>query len=178
MQIVDIFYELARQHKKIRGFLYGKSYEKGAANEMHPLLWLDDPIQGQVAGNAIRYTVNFDVLGIPRTEEEVPDVQAAAFDTGLTMYEKLMQTRAQTKYTPAGFSFITLRDYYDNNAAGIRFTVTLTAPNPVDRCTDAFDPDKQFPETGVFPNFSTDNPDGCAVFNDKQGLPNFKISIK
>lgn len=70
MQIVDLFYKLAREHEVINAFIYGEGREKGAANEAHPLVWLDDPIHGQSDGdNVLRYTANLDILGIPTTKE-------------------------------------------------------------------------------------------------------------
>lgn len=177
MQIVNFFYELARQHKQIKGFIYGKSYEKGAANEAHPLLWLDDPIYGQSVNQTLQYTVNVDILGIPENDEDVLDVQTAAFNAGLSIAEKIKQTRTQTGYSIDGFSFVSLRDYYDNNAAGFRFTYTMVQANPVNRCAEDFDPSKQFPKVDALPDFKVENPDGCAIFSDKTGLPNFKITI-
>lgn len=175
MQIVDFFYELARQHKKINGFIYGKGDEKGAANEAHPLVWLDDPIYGQTENQTIRYTVNVDILGIPETEEEVLEVQNAAYDAGLTFAEKIKQIRHDTGFSIDGFTFLTLRKYYDNNAAGVRFTYIVIQANPVNRCADDFDITKEFPKVSALPSFTVENPNGCAVFNNKTGLPNFKI---
>ena len=177
MQIVNFFYELARQHKQIKGFIYGKSYEKGAANEAHPLLWLDDPIYGQSVNQTLQYTVNVDILGVPENDEDVLDVQTAAFNVGMAIAEKIKHTRAQTGYSIDGFSFVSLRDYYDNNAAGLRFTYTMVQANPVNRCGNDFDPSKQFPKVDALPDFKVENPDGCAIFSDKTGLPNFKITI-
>lgn len=175
MQIVDLFYELARQHKRINGFVYGRSYEKGAANEAHPLVWLDDPIYGQSSDRVVSYTCNVDILGIPENDEDVLNVQTAAIDVGFTFAERIKQTSGRTGIRPGGFTFVSLRDYYDNNAAGYRFTYTLTQANPVDRCGDDFDSGKEFPRAGALPDFAVDNPDGCAIFSDKWGLPNFKI---
>lgn len=177
MQIVNIFYELARQHNQIKGFIYGKGYEKGAANEAHPLLWLDDPIYGQSIAQTLQFTCNVDILGIPENEKEVLNVQTAAFNTGLALAEKIKQTKIQTGFSIDSFSFLSLRDYYDNNAAGYRFTYILTQANPVDRCANDFDPSKEFPKVETLPDFKVENPDGCAVFNDKAGLPNFKLKI-
>lgn len=175
MQIVNFFYELAREHKRVNGFIYGRSYEKGAANEAHPLIWLDDPIYGASAGNTIRYTVNIDVLGIPVNDDEVLAVQSAAFTTGLSLIERIKQVRHASGFSIDGFTFVTLRDYYDNSAAGQRFTLTINQANPVDKCADDFDPDKQFPKTDALPDFLVENPEGCAIFNDGTGLPNFKL---
>lgn len=175
MQIVNLFYELARQHKKINGFFYGKTYEKGAANEAHPLLWLDDPVYGQSVNQTLQYTVNVDILGLPANDKEVLDVQTSAFNVGLSIAEKIKQAKEPRGFSVDSFTFLSLRDYYDNNAAGYRFTYTLKAVNPVDRCADDFDPSKEFPKIDALPEFNLENPDGCAVFNNKNGLPNFKL---
>lgn len=176
MQIVNFFYELARQHKRIKGFNYDKSYDKGAGNDAYPLVWLDDPIYGQSVGtNVVQYTCNVDFLGLPKDEAEVPTVQAEAFLVGLTFAEKIKLIRNVTGFSVERFNFISLRDYYDDNAAGFRFTFTINQANPVDRCAEDFDPEKQFNKIDALPDFKTDNPDGCAVFSDKKGLPNFKV---
>jgi len=177
MQIVNFFYELAREHKRLNGFIYGRSYEKGAANEAHPLLWLDDPIVGTMAANTIRYTVNIDLLGIPANDTEVLAVQTDAFNAGLSIIEQIKNVRAASGFSVDTWNFLTLRDYYDNNAAGIRFTLTVIQANPVNRCADDFDTDKQFPKVEALPDFLVENPDGCAIFNDSAGLPNFKLKI-
>jgi len=175
MQIVNFFYELAREHKQVKGFIYGRSYEKGAANEAHPLVWMDDPIYGASTGGTIRYTVNVDVLGIPANDSEILDVQSEALNTGLSIIERIKQVRQFSGFSAEGFSFVTLRNYYDNNAAGQRFTITLVQANPVNKCADDFDPDKQFPKTEALPDFFVENPEGCAIFNGGTGLPNFEL---
>lgn len=177
MQIVNLFYELARQHKQIKGFVYGKGYEKGAANRAHPLLWVDDPLYGQSVNQVLQYTVNVDILGIPENDKDVISVQTAAFNVGLTLAEKIKKTQPKTGFSVSGFTFLSLRDYYDDNAAGFRFTYTIVQANPADRCADEFDPQKQFPQVNALPDFEVSHPDGCAVFNDKTGLPNFKIRV-
>lgn len=181
MEIVNLFYELAQQHRQARGFVYGKAYEKGSGNDRYPLVWLDDPISGTAyngtgeAGRVLQYTVNVDFLGIPDSAAQVLEVQGAAFDMGLAFFEKFKQTRGVTGISSSGFSFISLRDYYDDNAAGYRFTFTILQANTVDRCGDFFDPAKTFPAVKNLPDFTTEHPDGCAVFSDSDSLPNFRV---
>lgn len=174
MQIVDLFYNLAREHKKIKAFFYGRTYEKGTGNEMHPLLWLDDPLYGVSNNQTLQYTCNVDILGIPENDSDVLNVQDSALSVGLTIAEKIKTSYTKTGFTINSLSFVTLRNYYDNNAAGIRFTYTVNQANPVDRCNDDFDPDKQFTKPSDLPDFKTDHPEGCAIFSDKPGLPNFR----
>lgn len=179
MDIVNYFYELARQHNQVNAFIYGKSYEKGAGSDLYPLVWLDDPIYGnsytmQETGRVIQYTTNVDFLGIPQNDAEVLSVQSSAFETGLAFFEKFKQIRPQTGFSSSGFSFVSLRDYYDDKAAGQRFTFTMLQANPINRCGEFFDPAKVFPTRQTLPDFLTDNPEGCAVFNNSNALPNFK----
>lgn len=178
MQIVNLFYELARQQKEMRGFKYGKGGEKGAGSDAYPLTWLDDPLLGSSAradGGVIRWTVNVDILGIPKNDAEVKGVQDKALLIGLSYFEKAKEIKNTTGLSIESYNFITLRHYYDDDAAGCRFTFTITSTNPIDRCADYFDPDKEFDKNNPLPDFITANPNGCAVFNDKPGLPNFNI---
>lgn len=183
MQPIDLFYTLSREHKRLNSFVYGKAYEKGAGNNKYPLAWLDDPVTGNTAGPQpsaplaqIQWICNVDFLGIPNNDADVINVQAAAFAVGLSFAEQINKTRHVNKYFAAGFNFISLREYYDDNAAGYRFTFTLQEANPVDLCADDFDPAKVFTDISPLPAFNTIASEGCAVFTDKPGLPNFSVT--
>lgn len=176
MEIINLFYELARQHKQMKGFRYGKTSDKGAGTDIYPLTWVDDPISGQSPKDAvIRYTVNVDILGLPEDDNDVLNVQSAAFLAGLSYREQIKTTAQTLGFSVESLSFISLRQYYDDNAAGFRFTYYIVAANPLNRCESNYDPSKQFTVDEPLPDFKTENPNGCAVFNDKGGLPNFSI---
>lgn len=180
MQIIDLFAELARQQKKINSFVYGKAYDKGPGNNVYPLIWLDDPILFQSidvpeVGKALRYTANVDILGLPATKAEIGTVQTAAFNVGLSLAEKIKRARPVFGFGIEGFNGITLSEYYDDDAAGIRFTFVVTQGNSYNLCAEDFDPTKQFSKDEPLPDFLLENPDGCAVFTTKNGLPNFSI---
>jgi len=175
MQIVNLWYELARQNKVVKGFIYGRKVNEGAGNEVFPLTHLDDPILGVSNGDTITYTCNVDITGIPDETASVQQIQDAAFMVGLSYWQKIKETRGV--FRVSGYTFITLCEYYDNDAAGVRFTYQIISASPVSKCEEYFDPAKQFPNVEGFPDFVVDNPDGCAVFSEKGGLPNFKIDI-
>lgn len=177
MDVVNLFYELARQQESIRGFAFGKGKKKGAGTDIYPLVWLDDPLTGSTytttdKGGILRYIANVDFLGIPKTAEDTQRVQNECFYIGLTFFEKIKQSRPTSQIIPQGFSFVSLSEYYDDNAAGYRFTYTLDMPNPVDRCAEYFDPTKVLPAPPNLPDFAVDNPSGCAVFGGNR-LPDF-----
>lgn len=178
MQIVNFFYELARTNKRLNGFAYGRAGSKGAGSEAHPLMWLDDPIYGEALNlNSLRFTCNVDILGIPTKPSEIATVQDAAFSTGLSLRERIKAIAPVSGISIEAFSFVSLSEYTDNDAAGYRFTFRLMCANPVDRCADDYDPAKQFPKVDDLPDFLTENPEGCAIFSDKSGLPNFELTI-
>lgn len=178
MQIVDLFYNYARQHLLVQGFIYGPNTYKGAGNEMFPLVWLDDPVYGSLISNdrsnVLSWTANADFLFIPKNESEVPLLQGMALSIAQVFYEKF-KSENTGEFRPTGFSFVTLRNYYDFRACGVRATYTFTRRNTVDICNDDFDPDKQFEDMESLPAFSVDGADGCAIFSDKSGLPDFDI---
>lgn len=178
MQIVDILYEIARRHKLIRGFMYGRSSGKGSASETHPLVWVDDPITAQSAGPTLRYTINVDFLDLPVGDLTVKAAQGSMLTIGLDFVEKLKTLRTVTGYSVDGYRLITLSEYYDNAAAGVRMTISLVQANPANLCADNFDAGKQFPSVEVLPVFEVENPGGCAVFSGAPGLPDFKIDAK
>jgi hypothetical protein len=175
MQIVNIFYNLAREHKSIKGFAYNKTYEQGAGNELYPLVWLDDPLYLQ-GYNPVSYTVNVDILDIPRDARDVVRCQTLAMRVGLSFAERIRTTRGGAGVMLQSFNALTLRDYYDNNAAGMRFTYTLQTANPVDRCADDYDPDKQFASLPGLPDFSADSADGCTIQMGGSALPDFSVA--
>ncbi len=176
MQIVNLFFELSRQHIKIKTFRYGHSGGKGGGIDRYPLAWLDDPIYiRNINNNALQYTVNLDILGVPENSNEVPTLQGVAMNVGLSFIEKIKKTANATGFFVDSFSILSLREYFDDNAAGCRFTLYVNGVNPVDLCADNFDENKQFEVSNLLPNFDTKGAEGCVVFSDKKTLPNFKI---
>lgn len=165
---------MARQHIKVKAFNYGKPYEKGAGTSPYPLTWVDDPISGQLPTEAVmRYQVNVDVLGQPSTESEVAAIQGEALLVGLSYMYRIKNEFK--RFRVEALTWLTLRDYYDDKAAGVRFTFTIVTNNPLNICDPAYDPAKQFPTEQPLPDFKTDNPQGCAIFNDTGALPNFTV---
>lgn len=176
MLIVNFFYELAKEHRNINGFRYGNRGKKGAGNDQYPLMWLDDPWLWNGINEATgEYTVNLDILGIPEDDTQIESVQESAEAVGFDIIQRILELRPQTQMRVTRYSSVTLSEYTDDNAAGMRFTYTIAAPSSVDRCANNFDPDKKFPGIAGLPSFKTDAPDGCAIFNDGTGLPNFKL---
>lgn len=180
-RIVETFKDVCQKHKLIKSFIYNRTYELGSGNDLHPLVWLEDPIYisnyGQ-AGGAFEYSVNFSVLLIPQqngiTFQECQDL---ALSTGLNIIEYIKKYRAKKDLYKIkdGYTGLTLQHYYDDNTAGARFSIVIQMVNPTNICLldEQFDEDKTFEVKELINDFDLTPASNCVTFVDK--LPQFDI---
>ncbi len=176
--ILNIFRQQARQHKTIKAFYYNRNYELGSGNETHPLFWLEDPITGRNQDNVFTNSVNFSILFLPSTEESVQHLQNLAFSIGLNIIERIKKDRASGITIRPDWTYTTLRNYYDNNACGCRFSVNFTQVNMQNLCLidEQFDVDGVFGEEKPLNDFDVSPLGSCDVFAHK--LPDFDIRTR
>lgn len=173
--IINLFRQQAAEHKTIQSFYYNRQYEIGSGNEAHPLFWLEDPIIGNNQNNTFVNTVNFSILFIPGSDNEVIGFQNLAFSIGLNILERIKRDKdSQISIMPT-WSYLTLRNYYDNNACGCRFTVDMTQRNMQNLCLidEQFDSEKDFTTQAQIPEFDIEVAGNCETFVNK--LPVFDI---
>ncbi len=175
--IIEMFRRQAREHKTIRSFYYNRNYEIGSGNETHPLFWLEDPLTGRNNANTFTNTVNFSVLFIPKDDAEVANFQNMAFSIGLNILERIKQDETSGVSILPSWTYLTLRNYYDNNACGCRFTVEFVQRNMQNLCLieEQFDTLKDFESTGLLNNFEVKIANTCETFVNK--LPVFDLKI-
>lgn len=177
--IINIFYTQAREHKTIKAFYYNRNYELGSGREAHPLLWLEDPVYGRNQSNTFVNSVNFSVLFLPDEDNAVKDLQNLAYSIGLNIIERIKKHQHQLGISiQPGWSYLTLRDYYDNNACGCRFSVDFVQVNMQNLCLidEQFDEDKQFEGNNILADFDVKPSGNCEVFVNK--LPVFDLKLK
>ena len=193
-QIVDTFYTLSEKHKLVRSFIYGRvSKKKGTGEQLYPEVLLEDPIylnratplQGQIP-----VQVNFTVTCLPHafnnynvrqlTEEECQNVChqiALSFISKIRHDNKEFFTRKGIEVSD--FSFLTLRNWGDDDAAGVRCSLVLLVDNDIQLCDidEHFDPEKEFDLGDKLSTINTDNPVSCeATFDYKlPKLSNIKL---
>ncbi|NDV83960.1 hypothetical protein [Bacteroides sp. 51] len=181
--VVDTFRELSRKHKLIKSFYYDKNYELGEGNEVHPLFWLEEPIYAKNKGSeggAFTITANFCILLIPTNDMDVLRCQSLALSAGLNMIEKLkFDEYAELSVLP-DWTWVTLSDYYDNNASGIRFTVNLSLKNISNYCLlgEHFDDNKEFETKEVLNSFDVNAKSKCETFVNKPLSFDLKLKRK
>ena len=123
--VVNLFKEQAREHKSIKSFYYNRNYELGNGNESHPVFWLEDPIVGRNQSNLFIVSVNFSILFWPDSNNEILKLQDLSFSVGLNILERIKIKEKEIGVMPT-WTYVTIRDYYDNNACGCRFSADLT----------------------------------------------------
>lgn len=173
--VINTFREQARSHKSIQSFYYNRTYELGSGNENYPLFWLEDPLTGQNRGNIFSGTVNFSVLFIPDNKQQILHYQNLAFSIGLNIIERIKQNESAPIKIQPSWTYITLREYYDNDACGCRFSVDFTHPNMQNLCLidEQFDDSKEFDTRTTLIHFDLTGNDGQEVYSTK--LPVFDL---
>lgn len=172
-QIINVFYRQAKEHKAIKGFQYDRVYNMGSGNDRYPLLWLEDPINGDWQTNIFQNSVNFSILILPKDNNE-PYLQNSAFSFGLNILERI-KGDADSPINIVSWNYTTLRNYYDDNACGCRFSVVFNMRNMQNLCLldEQFDKDKEFENEDLLPTFDMSPANNCEIFTDK--LPVFDL---
>lgn len=177
--IINIFNTQAREHKSLKAFYYGRNYELGSGKDLYPLLWLEDPLTGYNRGNVFSNSVNFSVLLLPDKEHSVAELQSFAFSIGLNIIERIKKHGNELGISvQPDWNYLTLSNYYDDNACGCRFSVNFTQANMQNLCLidEQFDTDKQFEEASVLKSFDVSPANTCEVFSDK--FPVFDLKTR
>lgn len=186
-KIVDTFYKLSKEHKLVRSFIYDRiSKKKGTGEQLYPQVFLEDPIyinKSQPLQRQIPIQVNFDITCLPHafnnynveqlTEEQCQNV---CHEIALSFISKIRQDNKNIlKDTFQGieideYSFLTLRNWSDDNASGIRCTLNLLVDSDIQLCDidEHFDPEKEFDLGNILKDINTDDPVSCnATFDYK-----------
>lgn len=182
--VIDTFYDLSKEHKLIRSFVYDRvSKGMGTGEKNYPQCFLEDPIyilDSTPLDGKVYVTVNFDITCLPHafsnynvkqlTEVECENVChqiALNYIARLRELNKDFDTRNGVEVVK--FSFVTLRNWGDDKAAGVRCTVRLAVDNDIQLCDldEHFDPNKEFDLGKLLNDVDTDNAHGCVEFDYK-----------
>lgn len=189
-KIVNTFYDLAKQHKLIRSFVYDRvSKGMGSGEKNYPQFFLESPIyidySSPTTGQTI-CTINFDITCLPQafsnydveqlTEEECQNV---CHQIALHIIAKLrsdsLDFERRNGIEVLSFSFLTLRNWGDDKASGVRCTLKLAVENDIQLCDldEHFDSEKEFNLGSLLSDIGTDDAYGCTSFDYK--LPLIKL---
>ena len=197
--IIRTFYNIAREHKLVRQFKYDRlSKGSGIGEENHPLVFLEDPIyiaDSTLSDGSVKCTVNFDVVMTPQAFENwnvekqltPEECQTVAHAIALNFvaklkdianhYEDYDEEEYNTSIKVISYNFVTLRYWYDNNAAGVRCTMVISVDNPINYCDleEHFDDDKEFDLGELLQPINTDDAQGCVDVSFDYKLPKINL---
>lgn len=197
--IIRTFYNIAREHKLVRQFKYDRlSKGSGIGEENHPLVFLEDPIyiaDSTLSDGSVKCTVNFDVVMTPQAFENwnvekqltPEECQTVAHAIALNFvaklkdianhYEDYDEDEYNTSIKVISYNFVTLRYWYDNNAAGVRCTMVISVDNPINYCDleEHFDDDKEFDLGELLQPINTDDAQGCVDVSFDYKLPKINL---
>lgn len=188
--LINTFYDLSKKHKLIRSFEYNRvSKNMGTGEQLYPRVLLEDPIyinDVTTTAGTVLCTVNFDITCLPHAfsnynveQLTVEECQNVCHQIALHFVARLREINKEydtkTGIEVLSFSFITLRNWGDDKAAGVRCTIKLSVENDIQLCdTDEhFDENKEFDLGNLLNDIDTDNAQGCVTFDYK--LPNISL---
>lgn len=176
--IINTFRQQAREHKTIKAFYYNRNYEKGSGKDIYPLFWLEDPLIGHNQNNIFRSSANFTILFVPTQKDSIEELQNMAFSIGLNILERIKADRSAQIAIEPNWSYLTLQNYYDDDACGCRFSVNFTQRNMQNLCLidEQFDANKEFEVKRGLKQFDVSPSNSCEVFTNK--LPDFNLKTR
>lgn len=176
--IINIFRKQAREHKAIKAFYYNRNYELGSGKDKYPLFWLECPINGRNQDNTFSNSVNFSILFTPDKDKSTEELQNLAFSIGLNIIERIKQDRDSEISILPNWNYTTLRNYYDDNATGCRFSVNFTQRNLQNLCLidEQFEDNGEFSENKPIKDFEVKPANNCEIFVNK--FPTFDLKTR
>lgn len=151
--IVKIIKETALRHKGVRTFKYtGDDLHNQQNNNEYYQVYLDDISHHQlnITTNIFKVELNLYVLGFPvNIPEDILEKQNDAYTIAADIIAYLDTNEAfRGILSVYDYSILTLSHYTDDNAAGVKLSLVLAMPSPVNLCEleDNFNDEPYQPE--------------------------------
>ena len=139
--IIEVIKDIALRHKGVRTFKYQATILNNAQNN-HPYyqVYVDDVSLSQlnITTNIFKVELQMYILGFPEniSGSTILDVQNNAYTIACDILAKLDNDDVyQGILSLHDYSILTVSHYSDDNAAGVKLSVELAMPNPVDLCS-------------------------------------------
>lgn len=150
--IIDVLKNASLRHKGIKTFKYqGKILINAQGGNRYYQVVVDDVSYHRlnITTGIFVSEVNMYILGFPsKDKDSILDVQNNAITIACDIMQFIdSQEEYQGVLSVYDYSFLTLANYTDDNAAGVRLTLSLKVPNPINLCEyeDNFNPEP-YPE--------------------------------
>ena len=136
--VVDIIKNIALRHKGVRTFKYqGDDYNNAQNNHKMYQVYVDDVSLHQlnITTNIFKAEFQVYILGFVDDENDVLTVQNNAYTIACDILAKIDLDEAYRGILSVyDYSILTLSHYTDDSAAGVKLSIILEMPNPVNLC--------------------------------------------
>lgn len=180
-QIINYIGSVALKHKAVNTFKYQtRSLINQQNNNAYMEVVIEDNsyLQQIITHNIFTMTTNINILGFPKNDKEILDVQSVAMQIAV-------EIMAYIEQDPTFLGQLSIHDYdillvshfTDDDAAGVRLSLELVLPNPINLCTymDNFDEETDIIEK---PTLDLTQADKAVLSDNKKTLSLKPIKLK
>ena len=137
--VINILKDISLRHKGVRTFRYQSKILNNAQNNHKTYqVYVDDISLHElnITTNIFKAQFEIYILGFVDDENTVLDVQNNAYTIACDIMAKIDIDEAYKGVLSVyDYSILTLSHYTDDNAAGVKLSLVLQMPNPVNLCT-------------------------------------------
>ena len=137
--VINILKDISLRHKGVRTFKYQSDiYNNAQNNHKYYQVYVDDISLHElnITTNIFKARFEIYILGFTDDENTILDVQNNAYTIACDIMAYI-DTKSDFKgvLRVYDYSILTVSHYTDDNAAGVKLSLVLEMPNPVDLCT-------------------------------------------
>lgn len=137
--VINILKDISLRHKGVRTFKYqGDDLNNAQNNHKYYQVYVDDISLHQlnITTNIFKAEFQVYVLGFVDDENDVLEVQNNAYTIAADIVAYIdTQEAFKGVLSVYDYSILTLSHYTDDNAAGVKLSLVLEMPSPVNLCT-------------------------------------------
>ena len=137
--VIEILKDISLRHKGVRTFRYQSDIYNNAQNN-HKMfqVYVDDVSLHElnITTNIFKARFEIYILGFPDDENPILDVQNDAYTIAANIMAYIdTKEEFQGVLSVYDYSILTYSHYTDDDAAGVKLTLVLEMPSPVNLCT-------------------------------------------
>lgn len=137
--IIDILKDTFLRHKGVKTFRYqSDTYNNAQNNSDTYQIYVDDITHSElnITTNIFKVAFEIYILSQPSNDRPIIEVQTEAYTIACNIMAKIEQTDEYDGILSVyDYSILTLSHYTDDDSAGVKLSLVLRVPNPVNLCT-------------------------------------------
>lgn len=137
--VINILKDISLRHKGVRTFKYQSDiYNNAQNNHKYFQVYVDDVSLHElnITTNIFKARFEIYILGFVDNDTTVLDVQNNAYTIAVDIMAYIDELEALKGVLRVyDYSILTVSHYTDDDAAGVKLSLVLGMPNPVDLCT-------------------------------------------